>query len=473
MDILFSVPEGEIMVRTEKTSKKKGFRGISLNLSNFIMICIGVVVALLMVHANYQTNENYHLMDAAIRDSILSQESTGKMESISSSMSGSALAFVETGDPRHVFAYIGQQTELNSDFGSNGMLSSERQKEDLNLAQAVSAFDAIRNTEWSAMRLKADVLPIPLSSLPELLQRITLSDEDAALSNDEKEQKASSMLNSPEYIGLKTQLAGSVDASHRFVSERASERTAKASALLRGVVLRQRILIIVFIVIAFLALIMNRVLVLQPINRSAELLDRRQPIPVRGSAEMRHLARIYNDVLQDNQAKTEALSYTASHDALTGLWNRAAFDKAVRLYRGGRIGILFVDVDHFKQFNDDYGHDTGDRVLVRVADTLKHHFREEDHISRIGGDEFCVILLDVCQEQADHIYQTVSKINESLAASAEDLPSISISVGAAFWDRPDPAADIVKDADTALLQVKKSRASNCFVYGSPAPDSVS
>lgn len=323
------------------------------------------------------------------------------------------------------------------------------------------------------MRLKADVLPIPLSSLPELLQRITLSDEDAALSNDEKEQKASSMLNSPEYIGLKTQLAGSVDASHRFVSERASERTAKASALLRGVVLRQRILIIVFIVIAFLALIMNRVLVLQPINRSAELLDRRQPIPVRGSAEMRHLARIYNDVLQDNQAKTEALSYTASHDALTGLWNRAAFDKAVRLYRGSRIGILFVDVDHFKQFNDDYGHDTGDRVLVRVADTLKHHFREEDHISRIGGDEFCVILLDVCQEQADHIYQTVSKINETLAASAEDLPSISISVGAAFWDRPDPAADIVKDADTALLQVKKSRASNCFVYGSPAPDSVS
>ena len=93
MDILFSVPEGEIMVRTEKTSEKKGFRGISLNLSNFIMICIGVVVALLMVHANYQTNENYHLMDAAIRDSILSQESTGKMESISSSVSGIAAGF--------------------------------------------------------------------------------------------------------------------------------------------------------------------------------------------------------------------------------------------------------------------------------------------------------------------------------------------------------------------------------------------
>ena len=461
------------MSRSEKASRDSGSRGISLSLSNFIMICIGVVVALLMVHANYQTNENYHLMDAAIRDSILSQESTGKMESISSSMSSSALAFVQTGDPSHVFAYIGQRTELNSDFSENGMLSPAWQKEDPDLAQAISAFDALRSTEWTAMRLKAETLPMPLSSLPEPLQQVALPDEYAALTSEEKEAVASALLSSPEYNGLKTQLAGSVDASHRYVSERASERTGKASAQLGGVVMRQRILIIVFIVIAFLALFLNRFLVLQPISRSVERLDRRERIPVRGSSEMRHLARVYNDVLQDNMEKTKALSYTASHDALTGVWNRAAFDKAYRLYRGGQIGMLVVDVDHFKLFNDDHGHDTGDRVLVRVANTLKRYFREEDHISRVGGDEFCIILLDVCQEQAEHIYRTVEKINAALAVPEADLPPISVSVGAAFWDRPDPVADILKDADTALLQVKKNRTSNCIVYGSPVPDSVS
>jgi len=461
------------MSRSEKAPRDSGSRGISLSLSNFIMICIGVVVALLMVHANYQTNENYHLMDAAIRDSILSQESTGKMESISSSMSSSALAFVQTGDPSHVFAYIGQRTELNSDFSENGMLSPAWQKEDPDLAQAISAFDALRSTEWTAMRLKAETLPMPLSSLPEPLQQVALPDEYAALTSEEKEAVASALLSSPEYNGLKTQLAGSVDASHRYVSERASERTGKASAQLGGVVMRQRILIIVFIVIAFLALFLNRFLVLLPISRSVERLDRRERIPVRGSSEMRHLARVYNDVLQDNMEKTEALSYTASHDALTGVWNRAAFDKAYRLYRGGQIGMLVVDVDHFKLFNDDHGHDTGDRVLVRVANTLKRYFREEDHISRVGGDEFCIILLDVCQEQAEHIYRTVEKINAALAVPEADLPPISVSVGAAFWDRPDPVADILKDADTALLQVKKNRTSNCIVYGSPVPDSVS
>lgn len=314
---------------------------------------------------------------------------------------------------------------------------------------------------------------MPLSSLPEPLQQVALPDEYAVLTSEEKEAVASALLSSPEYNGLKTQLAGSVDASHRYVSERASERTGKASAQLGGVVMRQRILIIVFIVIAFLALFLNRFLVLRPISRSVERLDRRERIPVRGSSEMRHLARVYNDVLQDNMEKTEALSYTASHDALTGVWNRAAFDKAYRLYRGGQIGMLVVDVDHFKLFNDDHGHDTGDRVLVRVANTLKRYFREEDHISRVGGDEFCIILLDVCQEQAEHIYRTVEKINAALAVPEADLPPISVSVGAAFWDRPDPVADILKDADTALLQVKKNRTSNCIVYGSPVPDSVS
>ena len=453
------------MTGTEKAAKKNGFRGISLNLSNLIFVVIGVVVALQMIHANIQTNENYHLMDSVISESLLSQEATGKMESISSSMSSSALAFVETGDPSHIYAYNGQRTALNEEFSESGMLSAARQEEDPDLAQAVSAFESLRALEWTAMRLKADTLPMPLTSLPESLQQIALSDEDAALSDEEKQAKASALLSDPEYAGLKSQLAGSVDASHRFVSERASERTAEASALLGKVVRRQKILIIVFISIAFLALIMNRLLVLQPINRSVKLLDSRERIPLRGSSEMRHLAQVYNDMLEDNQEKTRALSYTASHDALTGVFNRAEFDKTYRQCRSGQIGVLVVDVDQFKHYNDDYGHDVGDRVLTRVADALKNSFREEDHISRIGGDEFCVIMTNVSMEQAGHVRETVRKINETLSTPVENLPPITISVGVAFWDRPNPDSGIFKDADTALLQIKKNRISNCAVYG--------
>ena len=456
------------MSSREETARESGFRGISLNLFNIAMIVIGVTVAVLMIYATAQTNENYRLMDSVVSEALLSQEATGKMESIASAMSGSALAFANpenrAHDPSHIYAYLGQLTALNPDFSDEGMLSADRQAEDPDLARAVSIFNTLRETEGKAMRLKAESLSMPMSGMPGFLQQAKLTEEEAGLPAEEKAARAFSLLNAPAYLSLRSQLTGAVDASHRFVSEQASARTARASEKLRSVVLRQRILIIAFVIIAMVALIMNRVLILVPINRSVERLDRREPLPVRGSAEMRHLARVYNDVLRDNEEKTETLSYTATHDPLTGVYNRAAFDKAYRLYRGGQIGV-----DLFKHYNDDFGHDMGDRVLVRVAEVLKHSFREEDHISRIGGDEFCVIVMNTGMEQAERIRETVRNMNAVLASPGENLPPLTISVGAAFWDRPDPAGDIVKDADTALLEIKKRRDTNCGIYGENPP----
>ena len=135
-----------------KAENKSGFRGISLNIANIIMIIVSVLVAFLMIQANVQTNESYHQMDEVISESLLSQESTGKMESISSSLSSSALAFVETGDPSHIFSYTGQRAALNAEFSVEGMLSASQQEQDPDLAQAVSAFNALRATEWTFVR---------------------------------------------------------------------------------------------------------------------------------------------------------------------------------------------------------------------------------------------------------------------------------------------------------------------------------
>ena len=456
------------MTATKSKKEKTAFRGISLNMLNIVLVGIGVVAAVLMIVNNVRTNRSYQLMDAEISESLLSQNATGKLETLSSAMTGSALAFVETGDPSHVYAYLGQLSTLAPDFSEDGMLSGQRQEEDPDLVQAIGAFDAMRTAERTAMRLKAETLPMPLTALPEQLQEVELSEEDAALSAEQKEEKASAMLNAPEYAALKSRLTGSVDASHRFVSERASARTAEASKALRQVVERQKLLIALFIITAFIALVANRMLVLQPLIRSTDLLDRRERIPERGSSEMRHLAQVYNDVLRDNEEKREALSYAASHDPLTGVLNRAAFDNAYTHHRKGRIGLLVVDVDVFKHFNDEYGHDVGDRVLTRVAEALKHSFRDTDLICRIGGDEFCVIMTDADMDQADRVRDIVRKINGELSVSTENTPAITISVGAAFWNRKNPGPDIFKDADTALLQVKKHGRSNCEIYGAEA-----
>ena len=215
---------------------------------------------------------------------------------------------------------------------------------------------------------------------------------------------------------------------------------------------------------AVLALLFNRFLIIRPIQKSVENLDRREPIPVRGCYEVRHLAQVYNDVLKDNVEKAAALSYSASHDALTDLYNRAAFDKVYAKYQDSHAGIMIADVDHFKQYNDEFGHDVGDRVLQLVAEKLKAHFRPGDFICRVGGDEFCVILPDTSHSQSEAITEKVRQVNRELAESDEGLPPISISAGFAFWDRPDPGESLFRDADDTLLSVKKARTDCCAVY---------
>ena len=197
-----------------------------------------------------------------------------------------------------------------------------------------------------------------------------------------------------------------------------------------------------------------------------ENLDKREPIPEKGSYEMRHLARVYNDVLKDNEEKTQKLTYTASHDALTGVYNRTEFDRYYRrIEKQQNVGIIVADVDHFKQYNDEFGHDIGDRVLCTAVEAMKRHFRTVDHISRIGGDEFCIIMPRTGQKDAEKISEKIHQINKELSEESGDLPPVTISTGVAFWDRPDPDGSLFKDADTILLELKKTRGDCCAVWG--------
>ena len=162
-------------------------------------------------------------------------------------------------------------------------------------------------------------------------------------------------------------------------------------------------------------------------------------------------------MLKDNVEKTKALSYAASHDALTGLYNRGEFDRVYSRAENEKVGIMIADVDRFKQFNDEFGHEVGDRVLKAVAAKLTEHFRTEDFVARIGGDEFCVIMPGTNQQDAAVMIEKIEQINRELQEITDDLPPISISVGFAFWDRPNPGESLFHDADATLLELKKTR----------------
>jgi len=170
--------------------------------------------------------------------------------------------------------------------------------------------------------------------------------------------------------------------------------------------------------------------------------------------------------IRDQMAELEqsraALREEATHDPLTGLANRRLFyDRLRQAIRhaaryGGKVGILYVDLDRFKDINDRHGHHVGDHVLMEVAQRLQDCVRESDSVARLGGDEF-VVLLEGTQGIQDCVAAAL-KIEQSLAHAIRlvDLRlGVDASIGQALY--PDDGSDedaLIRAADAAMYRVK-------------------
>ena len=156
------------------------------------------------------------------------------------------------------------------------------------------------------------------------------------------------------------------------------------------------------------------------------------------------------------------LQYSALHDPLTGLANRQLFNDRIRRAlararrRGTQVALMFIDLDGFKQINDHHGHATGDLLLCEMARRLQHCVRESDTTSRIGGDEFVVVLEALSTpECALQVAEQIRQALERPYAPAGQLLQVSASIGIALY--PDHGRDpdtLMRVADATMYAAK-------------------
>lgn len=177
---------------------------------------------------------------------------------------------------------------------------------------------------------------------------------------------------------------------------------------------------------------------------------------------------VKDDITHRKQIEKE-VEKLAFYDALTRLPNRRLFlnrlKKAIlqSRHRQTYSALLFIDLDHFKNLNDSYGHDVGDLLIIEVASRITSCLRENDLVARLGGDEFVVILENIGKDSTEinsSVLTICEKVLESVAAESK-LNSITYtstcSIGVClFMDEYQRAEDILKRADTAMYEAKKS-----------------
>lgn len=166
------------------------------------------------------------------------------------------------------------------------------------------------------------------------------------------------------------------------------------------------------------------------------------------------------DVIRDSLSRSEERART---DTLTGLANRRALDEFLRKAQatatwGEPLSVLMLDIDHFKVFNDNFGHGVGDQVLRLMAKVLREKVREQDLPARYGGEELIAVLPDAdlaaSAETAERIRRAIADARITRRSTGEILPNISVSIGVAQYRVGEAITDLIERCDRALYLAK-------------------
>ena len=436
-------------------------------LSNW-SIGITIFLAVLCITTFLFGFQKYRILRNAMDDHISCEKAVQLLQQGSDTLTKQARFAAVTGEQRYIDAYFEEADVTKTrEKALDALAELGGDPEALaSLKKALAASVDLMQTEYYSMRLVEEAMGADETAWPEELRSITLAPEDESLSSPDKLRKAQELVISVAYEDAKAaisrEISGSLDTLTKEISDRQTQAADTFTMVFRGIVLCSLLLAGMML---FTSLFM-RTWIVKPLISYNDSIQHGEISPIYGASELANLANTYNKVYRENEDREMLLRQEAERDPLTGLLNRGSFARILDLYEKSQsdFALILMDVDTFKSVNDTYGHAAGDAILKKVASLLLTAFRTIDYVCRIGGDEFAVIMVDMTSDLSYTIVDKISEVNRQLVLTEGNVPSVSLSVGAAFADREDPGESIFKDADSALYYTKEHGKKGCSFY---------
>lgn len=439
--------------------KGKGVKGIKIKNINIAMMVVSCILYLFLIGATVQSSQRYNAMISATENHIACERNAGLIEEGSDYLTEQVRLYTVTKETECVENYF------NEVYNVRRRDVALEQMREFNVSEEISGYlqtaldysNRLMTDEIYAMRLIAQAEETEGSALPDDVWNMDLTEEDNNLAPEDMVKKAQEMVFGSTYQESKEMIMENISFFVDSIVDDTMRQQQESASELKSTMTQQRVLISVLFVENLFVFILIIILVIKPLKIYIENIEDKEKLNVAGSYEFKYLALTYNNIYELNTENEAKLSYRAEHDALTGIINRGAFDRLKQVLRTKQvpIALMILDVDKFKQVNDQYGHEMGDKVLKKVAKLLEDNFRATDHPARIGGDEFAVILTDATEEMKPVIEEKVQNINNVLLNPENDMPKVSLSVGIAF-SASGFEDDLYKKADSALYVTKEN-----------------
>ncbi len=382
----------------------------------------------------------------------------------SDELTSQARSYVTTGVVRHLNSYLDEiyqsqhRNEAVRTIENESEVGGAEAAEDLQ--GALKESNELSERELYAMRVAAEAYG--LRPLPESILRTHISPEDEALSSEKKLELAKELVFGDEYDTIKSSIVSKVsECTNDLIKtlerrEREQERGLATTLTVQGVIVAMLVGLVAY------DTFMNNRLIIAPLNSMLGKIKENKPLDEEGSSELIQVISSYNQIYESNRKRTEHLKHEAETDALTGLFNRGTYDRLLA-YHSEDVALLILDVDRFKDINDSFGHETGDAVLKKIANSLLVNFRASDYACRIGGDEFAVIMTGMEGVPRSVITDKLDSIAQVLRNTSDGLPEVSLSTGIALSNELETGYSLYHAADNALYK-SKGKGRDCYTF---------